>query len=362
MFASGATVAHAAALAVGIAHITVPGNTASRGDTSGRLRVVVWYPAPDGTRVTPITVGPPRTPYFVEGEAAQDAPLMASPGRLPFIVVSHGTGGTAMDLSWLCAGLAAHGYIVASVDHPGNNALDPPTVAGVTLWWMRADDLSHVIGGVLKTRKFGTRINDGRIGAAGFSLGGYTALVVAGARGDAQRLRPYCAGHPGTALCTGEATPTVPDLDARARALAASDLAYRAAVAANMRSHRDPRVKAVFSIAPALGPALIRKSLAGINVPVAFVAGFGDPILPVIDNVIPDALAVPNAELTILPKPAGHYTFLTDCTAAGARRFSPICHDSGPFRNSVHRTTLAIAQAFFDRTLASRVKARSAPK
>lgn len=362
MFASGATVARAAALAVGIAHITVPGETASRGDTSGRLRVVIWYPAPAGTRVTPIAVGPPGTPYFVEGEAADDAPLVASPVRFPLVVVSHGTGGTAMDLSWLCAGLAAHGYIVASVDHPGNNALEPPTVAGATLWWMRANDLSHVIDGVLKTRKFGTRIDERRIGAAGFSLGGYTVLVIAGARGDAGRLGPYCAQHPGTALCTGEATPTVPDLDARGRALAASDPAYQAAVEANMQSHRDPRVKAVFSIAPSLGPALIPTSLAAIDVPVGLVAGFGDPILPVTDNVIPDALAIPNAELTILPKPVGHYTFLTDCTTAGARLFAPICGDSGAFRTAVHHITLAIGQAFFDRTLTSRAEGRSAPK
>ncbi|MDQ2909096.1 MAG: hypothetical protein M3R44_07090 [Candidatus Eremiobacteraeota bacterium] len=88
------------------------------------------------------------------------------------------------------------GRDVASVDHPGNNALAPPTVAGVTLWWMRANDLSHVIDGVLATPQFGVHIDQRRIGAPGFSLGGYTVLVIAGARGDAARLGPYCAHHP----------------------------------------------------------------------------------------------------------------------------------------------------------------------
>ncbi|MDQ2909095.1 MAG: hypothetical protein M3R44_07085 [Candidatus Eremiobacteraeota bacterium] len=133
-------------------------------------------------------------------------------------------------------------------------------------------------------------------------------------------------------------------------------------MAANRKPHRDSRVKAIFSIAPALGPALIPESLATIDVPVAFVAGFGDPILPVTDNVIPDALAIPNAELTLLPRPVGHYTFLMNCTPVGARRFKPICGDSGPFRTAVHRTTLAIAEAFFDRTLASRGEERSLRK
>ena len=138
---------------------------------------------------------------------------------------------------------------------------------------------------------------------------------------------------------------------ARSKALAASDADYRALLAANAQSHRDARVRAVFSIAPALGPAIIPESLGSIQIPVALVAGFGDPILPVEDNVIPDALAIPNAELTLLPKPTGHYTFLTDCTPAGSARFAPICTDAGPARVAVHRTTAALGTAFFDRTL-----------
>ena len=344
--------AAAADAPVGYRDLSVAGNTALRGNPSGKLRVVVWYPAAAGVAVRPIEVGPPGSPFFVEGEAAQDAALAPVAAPLPFIVVSHGTGGTAMDISWLCASLAAHGYLVASVDHPGNNALEAPTVAGATLWWMRADDLSRVIDGVLAQADFGPRIDRARIGAAGFSLGGYTVLALAGARANPALITPYCARKATTPLCTNEATPTVPDILARSAALAASDPEYRAALAANAQSHRDPRVRAVFSIAPALGPAIIPESLASIDVPVELVAGFGDPILPVIDNAIPDALAIPNAQLTLWPKPTGHYTFLTDCTPAGSRAFAPICTDAGPARVAVHRATAALANAFFDRTLA----------
>jgi predicted dienelactone hydrolase len=118
-----------------------------------------------------------------------------------------------------------------------------------------------------------------------------------------------------------------------------------------MDSHRDPRVKAVFSIEPAAGPETVRRSLAAIGIPVAFVAGFGDLILPVMDNVIPDALAIPNAQLTLFAKPVGHYTFLIDCTAAGSRKFIAICRDAGPARVAVHQATLELAASFFARTL-----------
>ena len=341
----------AASAPVGYTDATVLGDTASRGDQANRLHVVVWYPAPAGTPMEPMNIGPPGTPYFSEDESAKDAPVAATSTRLPFIVVSHGTGGTTMDLSWLCAGLAARGYIVASVDHPGNNALEAPTVAGTSVWWLRADDLSRVIDGVLKMPRFGARIDGTRIGAAGFSLGGYTVLVIAGARGDNHLLDTYCARKPATAICSGEAMPSMPDVSAKARALAATDANFRAAMASNLNSHRDPRVKAVFSIAPALGPVLIPESLATIDIPVAFVAGMGDPIVPVLDNVVPDALAIPNAQLTLFPKAVGHYTFLTDCAPAGRTKFAAICGDAGPQRTAVHRAAVDLAADFFDRTL-----------
>ena len=351
VFACAARAAGAAQTLAGFTYISVAGNTASRGDASGRLSVVLWYPADPRTSVQPIVVGPPQAPYFVEGDGAKDAPLASGPGRLPLIVVSHGTGGTAMDLEWLCAGLAARGYVVAAVNHPGNNALQAPTVAGNTVWWMRADDLSRVIDGVLATKRFGSRIDPARIGAAGVSLGGYTVLVVAGARADSRLLDPYCAREPKTPVCSGEATPQVPDLRTKARALAAADAGYRAAVAANLDLHADPRVRAVFSIEPAMGPAIVPESLAAIRIPIAFVAGFGDRILPLADNVVADALAVPDAQLTLLPKPAGHYTFLMDCAPAGRQAYPALCADAGTERVAVHQETLDLAAAFFARSI-----------
>ena len=344
---ASASTAQAYAAPVGYAPMRVPGNTALRGNASGKLDVVVWYPAAAGTPVQPIVVGSPAAPLFVEGEAAPNAPLATAPARLPFVVISHGTGGTTMDLSWLCTALAAHGYLVASVNHPGNNALEAPTVAGTTLWWQRADDLSRVIDGVLADPTYGPRVDRARIGAAGFSLGGQTVLVVAGARADGRLLDAYCTAKPATPTCSGEAT-GMTDLAARAKALAASDPQYRAAALANAGSHRDPRVKAIFSIAPALGPALVPESLAAIDIPVGMVAGFGDPILPPADNAIPDALQIPDVQLTLLPKPVGHYTFLTDCAPAGKQRLAPICGDAGPARVAVHRQTAALALAFFE--------------
>ena len=55
-------------------------------------------------------------------------------------------------MGWFAAGLASRGYVVAAVDHPGNNALAPQTVPGITLTWLRASDLSRTINACSPTR------------------------------------------------------------------------------------------------------------------------------------------------------------------------------------------------------------------
>jgi predicted dienelactone hydrolase len=176
-------------------------------------------------------------------------------------------------------------------------------------------------------------------------------LVLAGVRADRRLLDAYCAQKPQTPTCSGESTPQIPDLRAQAQSLAASDAAYRDAVDDNIRLHRDARISAVFSIEPAEGPAIVPQSLAAISIPIAFVAGLGDRVLPVTDNIIPDALAVPDAQLTLFPKPVGHYTFLTDCTPAGGAKYPAFCADAGPARVAIHEATIELAASFFARAI-----------
>ena len=83
----GSREAAAAQRQAGVTYTTVPGETALRGKPSGRLLVMVWYPAPAHTPVRPIALGPPADPYFLEGQAAQNAPLANLPARMPLIVV-----------------------------------------------------------------------------------------------------------------------------------------------------------------------------------------------------------------------------------------------------------------------------------
>jgi predicted dienelactone hydrolase len=310
--------------------------TQSRGDASGAMNVTVWYPAPDGTAVTPFPIGPSDAPLFDGGSVAFGAPIAA--GAHPLIVLSHGTGGSAVTLSWLAEALASHGYIVAGPDHPGNNALHPYTAQGFSLAWLRARDLSAVVDALLASPRFAPSIDRSRIGAAGFSLGGYTVIEIAGARSHV----------------TGsiQAPPEFPDLTARVAALQKSDPAYAAAFETQGASYRDPRVKSVFALAPAIGQAVTRESLAAIEIPVSIVVGSADTIAPPDDNARYYAGAIPGAALQVIPD-AGHYTFLDVCLPAGVRARPELCTDrEGLDRGMVHAKAAASALAFFAHTLA----------
>ncbi len=81
---------------------------------------------------------------------------------------------------------------VAAVNHPGNNALEEYTAEGFLVWWERARDLTRVIDMLLGDAEFGPVIDRRRIGAAGFSLGGYTMFEVAGGRTDPTLFQRFC--------------------------------------------------------------------------------------------------------------------------------------------------------------------------
>lgn len=319
-----------------------------RGARTHALVTTVWYPAGADADEKPQRIGAPnRAPIFDGGMAAEAASLAAAPpARFPLLVMSHGTGGSAQSLAWLGIALAARGYVVAAVNHPGNNALEDYTVQGFALWWRRAQDLSVVIDALVADAEFGPRVDAGRIGALGFSLGGYTVMEIAGAITSRTLLQQICEGTPATTLCKGP--PEFPDLDAKAAELAQSDPAFLAALADASRSYRDPRVRAVFAIAPALGPALTPESLMEIAIPVAVVAGRGDAIVPVDLNARYVAANIPHAELTLFRGGVGHYTFLDLCTPAGRDALAQLCVDAPDVdRAAVHDAVVALATGFF---------------
>jgi len=114
---------------------------------------------------------------------------------------------------------------------------------------------------------------------------------------------------------------------------------------------RDPRIKAAFLIAPALGPALSVASPRQVQVPVTVIYGSADAIAPPRSNALFIGASIPGAALIPL-QDVGHYDFLSECSETGRRQGLIYCQDgAGTTRPETHRRTAAAAIEFFDRAL-----------
>jgi predicted dienelactone hydrolase len=256
-----------------------------------------------------------------------------------------------MQMAWLGTALARAGFIAAAVNHPGNNALEPYTAEGFILWWERATDLSDVLDGMLADPEFGPKLDSSRIGAAGFSIGGYTVLALGGARADISVVIDLCRQHPEDTVCH---VPEMKGMGSTEQMLAAVRKSSGVSLARSDESYRDPRVRAIFAIAPPVGVTIALDSLHSIRVPVEIVAGAADPILPPKDNADLARAHIRGAKETVLPNVV-HYTFLDTCTAEGKKKLGVLCEDpAGVDREAVHTQVDEMAVGFFERQLRGR--------
>jgi predicted dienelactone hydrolase len=310
------------------------------------LVTLIWYPAESGFPAETLTIGPSGRPQFLAGVMARGATLSTARRQYPLVLLSHGTGGSALQLAWLGTALARHGMIAAAVNHHGNTGAEPSYDArGFVLWWERARDLSAVLDRMLADSVFGSRIDRSRIGAAGFSLGGYTVLELAGARTDLRAFELYCASPGRDATCEAqpEMRTALDDFDR----LRATDPAVQASLAHAGDSYRDPRISAIVALAPAVVQALA-PTLPQIRVPLLVIVGDSDQIAPAATNGLAAAARVGGARLSLLPS-VGHYSFLSCCTIHGKEQLADLCHDpDGTDRGRVHDTATAAVLRFLN--------------
>jgi predicted dienelactone hydrolase len=323
-----------------------------RGAKTERLITTLWYPVDPRILEQPHDIGFPGHAVFRGHPIAWGAPLSAATRKYPLIVLSHGTGGSANDLDWLASALAVNGYIVAGVNHPGNNALGPLTRAGFMLWWERATDVSEVLDALLSDPVFGMHVDRQRIGAVGFSLGGYTVLELAGARTDLKAFKRFCRSSAADAICHPPEMNRITTVagDSPPAVMSPETLASIAKAGA---SYQDKRIKAVFAIAPALGEAFNGRSFADVRIPVSLTAGTSDMTAPPDTNVRRIARLLPTSDV-VMVQGASHSTFLDTCVPQMIDQLARVCKDgSGIDRDAVHQQTARRVVGFFGHALRS---------
>ena len=328
---------------VGEIHRVTSEPTAALRDAQHRdtLRITVWYPAAGDAVERPLTIGPPDQPFFSVGAAAIGA-AFADARQRPVILLSHGFGGTARIMGWFGIAMAQRGYVVIAVDHPGSNGIDGITMAGSTLWWDHARDLRAALDAIGRDPAIGPHLDKNNVGVAGFSFGGFTALVSAGARVDWKRWVGFCRAHPEDGDCLPNDEFPEATWQEVAKEFEAPELA--AEVAHGGDDHAIPNLRAAFALAPAYVQSLDPASLSFVRVPVSIMLGDADTVVPAATSASVAAAAIPHAKLDLLPG-VTHYDWVAECTDAG-RAGAPVCKEARHQADAHERAITAAAKLF----------------
>jgi predicted dienelactone hydrolase len=261
----------------------------------------------------------------------------SEPFRL--IIFSHGTGGNRLACQWFCEGLAKKGFMIAAVDHYGNTYTNPIPKEFVTVW-QRPLDISFILSKLLSEKEFAGRIDEGKIYAAGFSLGGYTSIALAGAEFDLDNFIRFIHTPQGFKEANIPEMPGLIDLFEKD----SIKLSFKTAPCL-----KDNRIKAVFVMAPALGQGYSSKDqMKEVNIPI-FVAGVqSDSIAPIITNALHYKKLLPKAEWYLIKGNAGHYIFLNEGNEEMKQSIPAFFKDPDDVdRNKIHLLMINKAASFF---------------
>ena len=153
------------------------------------LAVTVFYP----------TIGSPAAarfvmPFFANLDLYKDAEPAFDGVKRPLVMSSHGRGSNGLHYAWFGEFLASRGYIVAALNHYRANTYDATIAYLANKLWQRPRDIALTISFLLDDPFWGKLIDAGRIGVAGHSQGGFTALWVGGASVDPEKYLAFQRG------------------------------------------------------------------------------------------------------------------------------------------------------------------------
>jgi predicted dienelactone hydrolase len=315
----------ASATALALAGFAAPALAATAGFTvvkatdpqGAPITVGIWYPTDAPAKPMDLGIG--------SQTVAAGAPLVGR--HLPLVVMSHGNGGFFGGHADTAQALAEAGFVVAALTHTGDNYADQSRATDMA---NRPRQLSVVIDYMLKASPMQAAIDPDRVGAFGFSSGGFTVLAAAGGEPDLTTIAPHCKAHPEFFDCKLTASHPPP-----------------ADALKSVWTH-DARIKAVVSAAPAMGYSFTKAGLSKVTVPLQLWRAGNDEILP--DPFYASAVRanLPRTpEWHVVPG-AGHFDFLTPCNDQGRITAAAICTSAPGFdRAAFHKDFDAKVVGFF---------------
>lgn len=198
----------------------------------------------------------------------------ASPTK-PVIVFSHGLGSVRTELRYLAQHLASHGYVVAALEHPGSNethvkkalTLQAPLLEAEE-FLNRPKDISFILDQLEILNETSGELQ-GKLASeqaivVGYSLGGATALSIAGGELQLTQLKQRCPGNI-LALSLGE--------NAQCFAKSLPEDSYQL---------RDARVKMAIAFSPTTSLLFGETGLTKVAIPILIGSGSADKTTPIL--------------------------------------------------------------------------------
>ena len=247
---------------------------------------------------------------------------------LPLILVSHGMFGDVFSHHDTAEVLADAGFAVVALNHSQDSiASSKESVDNLSSFLVRPVDIKRAITFLSGDSQHSVTIDPRRIGFFGFSRGGYTGLVLAGAVPDF-RAPPFpCPDE--FFMCRQMRDNTIPDHEPGV----------------------EPRIKA-FVIADPISffpnPASLQKATAPIQLWSSEHGGMG--VRP--EDVASVRKNLPNPPEFRRPENSGHLSFQFPCSTEVAKAMSFVCTDPLGFdRADFHRQFNAQVLEFFRKHL-----------
>lgn len=258
---------------------------------------------------------------------------------IPVIVISHGLASDRSRFSAIAKHLSSYGFAVVVPQHPGSdiqqlqNLLkgDSDQLFEEQQLIDRPLDISYLLDELEEWNqtKFSSQLDLNNVGVWGHSLGGYTALALAGAELNFQQLETDCVE---------DSSPTNPSLFLQCRALDLPERTYQL---------QDPRVQAVVLLNPINSSIFGQTGLSQIQVPVMMIASSSDLLAPALLEQIQSFTWLKTPERYLALKTRDHHFYDVSGFEEAEQQLTPLGRLVSPSSRVTHTYVNALSVAFF---------------
>ncbi|MEH2291229.1 alpha/beta hydrolase [Nostoc sp.] len=267
----------------------------------------------------------------------------------PIIVISHGLGLDSSNFQYLATHLASYGFAVVVPNHPGSDAKQLRSllkgraieVAEPSEFQDRPLDITYILNQLQKGNqsdsRFKGRLNLQQVGVFGQSLGGYTALALAGAKINFQQLKQDC--QPAALQKTWNMSLLL-QCRALELSISKSDKDY---------NFRDERVKAAIAVNPITSSIFGKAGLNQIKTPVMIVSSSDDTVAPALsEQILPFSWLANSQKYLVMLVGGTHFSTIGNANPANQQVALPadMIGDASQARGYMNALSLPFFQTY----------------